>query len=362
MTQKKDQITGQRYWRSLDELADTPEFREFLHREFPENASEMTSGVDRRKFLVLMGASIGLAGLAGCRRPIEKILPASTLVDPIVPGEPSFYATIMNFAGQSQGLLVRSNDGRPTKIEGNPLHPASLGAANSYAQASILNLYDPDRTQSVKQGGQKKTWKDFTDFAGPHFTDLRTKQGEGLRILVESNSSPSLRELKDHILKTFPQAKWHTYDVISQDNVNNGAQLAFGQLVHAHYAFDRADVVVALDSDFLGNEPLAVANLKNYAKKRRTGTDIEYTGGHGADSGHPQSASLATHDSGQSEPGRTSPPRDHDTVQQADRSKLNPPATPQPSPTAHPAAPATSAASGAAASHQAASHEGAAQQ
>ena len=271
-----EQKTEKQYWRSLDQLSDTPEFRNFLHREFPEGASEFTSEVDRRKFLLLMAAGIGMAGLTACRRPIEKIIPAAgRLAEQIVPGAPQHYATTFNFGGQSQGLLVRSNDGRPTKVEGNPNHPASLGGTSGYAQASVLDLYDPDRSKNVTKSKVASKWEDFVAAATPVFAELKGKQGDGLRFLAESNSSPALRELKDYIAKTFPQAKWHTYDAISNENALSGAALAFGQPVHVHHAFDKADVILALDADFLGCDVSSTANIKNFAKKRRAGTDIE---------------------------------------------------------------------------------------
>ncbi|MBS1811048.1 MAG: TAT-variant-translocated molybdopterin oxidoreductase [Acidobacteria bacterium] len=285
------------YWRSLDQLSDAPEYRKFVEREFPEGASELNNEVDRRKFLILAAAGIGMAGLTACRRPIEKIIPAGGKVtEQLIPGVPQQYATIFNFGGQAQGLLVRSNDGRPTKIEGNPNHPASLGATSGYAQASILDLYDPDRSKSVKQGKENKSWDDFVKAATPLFAELKGKQGDGLRILAESSSSPALRELRTHITTAFPQAKWHTYDAISQDNALEGANLAFGQPVHAHYAFDRADVVLALDSDFLGSEIGSTANVKGFSKKRRTGTDVEASeGGHGAAAAHGEPKAEAEH-------------------------------------------------------------------
>ncbi len=283
-----EQKTEQQYWRSLDQLAGTPEYREFVEREFPVGASEMTSEVDRRKFLLLAAAGIGMAGLTACRRPIEKIIPAGGKVtEQLVPGVPQHYATIYNLGGQAQGLLVRSNDGRPTKVEGNPAHPASLGATSSYAQASILDLYDPDRSKSVKQGKDNKSWDDFVKAATPLLAELKGKQGEGLRFLAEANSSPALRELRNHIATTLPNAKWHTYDAVSNDNALAGANLAFGQPVHVHYAFDKADVVLALDSDFLGCDVDSTVNIKNFSKKRRTGTDIEAKdSGHGSAAAH----------------------------------------------------------------------------
>ncbi len=276
------------YWRSLEELDSTPEYRQFVEREFPVGASEMTSDVDRRKFLILAAAGIGMAGLTACRRPLEKIIPAGGKVtEQIMPGVPQHYATIYNLGGQAQGILVRSNDGRPTKIEGNPAHPASLGATSSYAQASILDLYDPDRSKSVKQGKDNKSWDDFVKTTTPLMAELKGKQGEGLRILAESNSSPALRELRNHIATAMPNAKWHTYDAVSPDNALAGASLAFGQPVHVHYALDKADVILALDSDFLGCDVDSTVNIKNFSKKRRTGTDIEAKdGGHGSTAPH----------------------------------------------------------------------------
>jgi molybdopterin-containing oxidoreductase family iron-sulfur binding subunit len=277
------------YWRSLDELNGTPEYRQFVEREFPVGASEMTSDVDRRKFLILAAAGISMAGLTACRRPVEKIIPAGgKTTEQLVPGVPQHYATIYNLGGQAQGLLVRSNDGRPTKVEGNPAHPASLGATSSYAQASILDLYDPDRSKSVKQGRDNKTWDDFVKAVTPLMAELKGKQGEGLRILAESNSSPALRELRNHIATAMPNAKWHTYDAVSNDNALAGTNLAFGQPLHAHYAFDRADVALTLDSDCLGCDLGSTVNVKNFSKKRRTGTDVE-----AKDSGHGDSHSAA---------------------------------------------------------------------
>lgn len=285
------------YWRSLDELSNAPEYRKFVEREFPEGASELTNDLDRRKFLLLAAAGIGMAGLTACRRPLEKVIPVGGKVtELLVPGVPEHYATIFNLGGQAQGLLVRSNDGRPTKIEGNPQHPASQGATSGYAQASILDLYDPDRSKSVTQNKQGKTWDDFVRTATPLFAELKGKQGDGLRILAASNSSPALRELRNHIATTFPQAKWHTYDAISQDNALAGANLAFGQPAHAHYAFDHAEVVLALDSDFLGSDLNSTANIKAFSKKRRNGSAIEASeGGHGAAAAHGEPKAEAEH-------------------------------------------------------------------
>src|SRR5579863_6105716 len=155
--------TGKKYWRSLNDLADTPAFREFVHREFPANASEMLDGNSRRTVLKLMAASFGLAGLTACRRPVEHIVPVINASDAenYAPGEPFFYSTVHSMGGHVTGLLVETHDGRPTKVEGNPDHPHSLGAATAFEQASVLEMYDPDRSQRVLQGGKETTWADF---------------------------------------------------------------------------------------------------------------------------------------------------------------------------------------------------------
>src|SRR5580700_4565771 len=154
-------ITGPKYWRSLDQLADTQSFREWVHREFPANASEMLDAKSRRTVLKLMAASFGLAGLTACRRPVQHVLPYSKGVEDFVPGQAYTYSTVMSLGGQATGLLVETHDGRPTKIEGNPDHPASLGAATALQQASVLSLYDPDRSARLLQGATESSWEKF---------------------------------------------------------------------------------------------------------------------------------------------------------------------------------------------------------
>src|ERR687891_1176118 len=144
------------YWRSLAQIEDRPEFRAALEREFPEGASELTDGVTRRDMMMLLGASMSLAGLAGCRRPVEEIVPFVNAPEEIVPGIPRYYATTMPFRRSAYGLIVESHEGRPTKIEGNPSHPSTVGGSSSLVQASVLGLYDPDRSPSVLQMGARK--------------------------------------------------------------------------------------------------------------------------------------------------------------------------------------------------------------
>src|SRR5919205_1575428 len=181
---------GREFWQSLEELAETEGFDELLHSEFPRHASEWDEGTDRRTFLKLMGASLALAGLAGCSyQPPETIVPYVRQPEGIVPGKALFFATAMPWTGGAAPLLVRSNMGRPTKVEGNDLHPASLGAADVFAQASILSLYDPDRSETIVNRGEMRT---YTSFLGEMLTALegqRGKQGAGLRFLTETVTS-----------------------------------------------------------------------------------------------------------------------------------------------------------------------------
>ena len=243
---------GREYWRSLEAVSETPEFKEFLHREFPQNASEWLDPVGRRGFLKLMGASLTLAGVTACtRQPAEAILPYVRQPEEIVPGKPLFYATAMPFAGMGMGLLVESHEGRPTKIEGNPDHPTSRGATDLFAQAAILNLYDPDRSQTITHLGEIRTFDAFVAALQDVIGVQQGSNGSGLRILSETVASPTLNAQIDELIGRLPQAKWVQWEPFGRHNVREGSRLAFGEYVDAQYAIERADVVLSLDADFL---------------------------------------------------------------------------------------------------------------
>src|SRR5512132_314986 len=232
---------GRLYWRSLGELADTPAFREYLHREFPEQASEWNDPKGRRQFLKLMSASLALAGVGACtKQPTEQIVPYVKQPEDIVPGRPLFFASAIPFSGIAQPVLVESHMGRPTKIEGNPEHPASLGATDAITQAAILGLYDPDRAKTVTGGGEVQAYGSFLGAISSAASRQKGKGGAGLRFLSGPVTSPSLAELIATVLAAFPQARWHQYDPIAREAVSD-----------AVYHFDKADVIVALDADFL---------------------------------------------------------------------------------------------------------------
>jgi MoCo/4Fe-4S cofactor protein with predicted Tat translocation signal len=224
-TQTPARPTGPELWRNLEEWADTPEFRERLEREFPDDLANWTDPVTRRQFFTLMGASFALAGLAGCSpRPASprKIYPYVTQPDRITLGVPLYFATTMPFGGVATGLLVKSQEGRPIKIEGNPTHPGSLGATDLYSQASILGLYDPDRSREVTHFGQSRTWEAALTEVRKQLSLQRKegKGGAGLRILTETTSSPTLINLMDELLgdANLQGARWVQYDPVGRDN------------------------------------------------------------------------------------------------------------------------------------------------
>jgi molybdopterin-containing oxidoreductase family iron-sulfur binding subunit len=259
-----------RFWRTRDELSGDAAFRERLHNEFPSEVEAITDETSRRAFMKLMGASIALAGLTACtRQPDEVIVPYVRQPEELIPGKPQFYATTMAVGGMVTGLLVESHEGRPTKIEGNPLHPESLGACDVFAQAAILGLYDPDRARTLSQLGEIRPWSAFLGAIRAAVAAQQPLQGSGIRILTETVSSPTLAAQIRELLARFPSAKWHQWDPAGLTNTRAGARLAFDDDVKPLYRLDRADVIVALDADFLGGGPGALAHARAFASRRR---------------------------------------------------------------------------------------------
>jgi molybdopterin-containing oxidoreductase family iron-sulfur binding subunit len=269
--EKLQQAGGPQYWRSLESVADTPEFQEFLHREFPSNASEWTDPVGRRSFLKLMSASMALAGVSACTvQPTELIVPYVRQPEETIPGKPQFFATAMALGGVATGLLVESHEGRPTKIEGNPDHPGSLGATDVFAQGSVLTLYDPDRSQSILQLGEIRPWAAFVTAMKSALQGQSSSKGAGLRILTETVSSPTLAAQIQQVLATYPDAKWIQWESMPRDHARAGARLAFGEPVEPQYDFTKADIVVSLDADFLASEgPASLRSTRQFASRRR---------------------------------------------------------------------------------------------
>jgi MoCo/4Fe-4S cofactor protein with predicted Tat translocation signal len=241
--------SGPTYWRSLEELAETEAFTEFLHREFPAQASEFTDPAGRRTFLKLMGASLALAGAAGCtRQPDEAIVPYVKAPEEIIPGKPLLFATAMTHGGFATPILVESHMGRPTKVEPNPEHPATRGGTDVFAQGSILDLYDPDRSQTIKLRGEIRPFTDFAAQMQGALNSQRAFGGAGFRLLTETITSPSLSAQITALLQTFPSAKWIQYDAVSRDAVRAGAKAVLGRDVETRYKLDQADVVLSRTS------------------------------------------------------------------------------------------------------------------
>jgi molybdopterin-containing oxidoreductase family iron-sulfur binding subunit len=250
--EKLSRAKGKRYWRSLEELAETEEFKEMLHREFPRHASEWGDGVSRRNFLQLMGASLALAGLSACtKQPEEHIVPYVRQPEEIVPGKPLYFATAMPLGSMTRPVLVKSDMGRPIKVDGNPDHPAGSMGSDVFTQGSILDLYDPDRSQTIVELGEVRTWGGFQGALQVPLNAQKAKQGAGLRFLTGDFTSPTLASQMRAVLKAFPQARWHVWEAVNHDNARAGAQMAFGQVVRPQYKIESADVILSLDADFL---------------------------------------------------------------------------------------------------------------
>lgn len=261
------------YWRSLEEIVESPATRQWLDHEFPPGAAEWPKDVDRRSFLKLMAASFALAGLNGCTKPIMKeIVPYVEQPSQVVLGQPLYFATAMPLSGFGTGILVKSREGRPIKADGNPKHPASLGGSNVWIQASLLDLYNPDRAQSVVRRGQPASWGRFLGQLNEALQLQESKHGAGLRILTGTATSPTLAAQLERLLQKLPDARWHQYEPINQDNVILGTQRAFGDYVAAHYRLDRAEVILSLDSDLLYTHPERLRYARLFSEQRRVVT------------------------------------------------------------------------------------------
>ena len=272
--------SGQRYWRCLEELADDPEFEALLRQQFPSQVTSWADVLDRRKFLTLMGASLALAGLTGCgvQPPAETIMPYVRSPERLTPGVPLFFATAATIGESTVGLLVESHEGRPTKIEGNPDHPASRGATDIFAQAEILNLYDPDRSQAILSSGEISTWGEAVTAIRAAINKQRDKQGDWL----------ALPDADGHLAHARPAVRCGPQD-ISLSSITSvrtsrercarrGAELAFGRHVNTVYHFDRADVILSLGADFLlppGNltaRPRILRSASSFRRRARCET------------------------------------------------------------------------------------------
>ena len=262
-----------RLWRSLAEYENDPQFQQYLKNEFgvPLGESEPTSA-ERRRFMQLMSASFALAGAAGCRWEEDKVLPMTRQPEGMIPGVPQFYNTAVELGGVGVPLRVRSYDGRPIKVDGNPDHIDSRGASRAYDQGSLLGMYDPDRSVAPAKfaGGTatESTWVEFKQFAMKHFAELRQSGGAGLAVLAESSSSKTRAFVQSRFQAAFPQAQWFEYEAVNRDNVRQGSQLAFGATYRTHFDLAKAQVVVTLDADPLSYGAEALGTAGGFASAR----------------------------------------------------------------------------------------------
>ncbi len=267
---KLDGKTGRRFWKNLDELAETPEFHELMKEEFPRQSTEWVDSVSRRGFMKVMGASLALAGLAGCtKQPDEAIYPYIRQPEDLVLGNAMYFATAYPFPTGAVPVLVKSEEFRPIKIDGNPEHPVSQGKSDIYTQATLLELYDPDRSQHVLHRGQAS---DFAAFQREFIAAAKKMQGgKGLYFLSETITSPTLAAQWKQVQAAFPQAKLVQYDPINRDSARAASKAAFGQYVDAQYRLEQADLILSLDADFLSGitHPGFLPMARGYALRHR---------------------------------------------------------------------------------------------
>jgi MoCo/4Fe-4S cofactor protein with predicted Tat translocation signal len=272
-----EDLTGKRYWRSLDELADTPKFRKWLEREFPAGAAEIElDGVSRRNFLRLMGASMALAGigLSGCRRPEAYVVPYTKSVEWLIPGKAVLYTTSMPGPLGGLPLIATTYEGRPTKLEGNPLVPSSNGGTDLFAQAVVLDLYDPDRARTFLFDGKESTAQDFDKYLAGVRKELESGKGEGIGILLDEQLSPTRDRMLRSLQEQFPQIKFYSYEPVSSEERNSAIASLFGPDVAIKPAFANADIIVSLDCDFLGTEQ-TLPGTREFSNRRRVNGSVD---------------------------------------------------------------------------------------
>ncbi len=261
---------GPEFWRSLEEMTEKPGFKQAVTDEFPQTEAFWKKPVERRDFLKVMGSMIMLAGLTACgRQPLEKIVPYVKGPEDVIPGRPLYFATAMPFSGGARPLLAESHMGRPTRLEGNPQHPASTGAADVFSQASILSLTDPDRSRVVLSKNMNSGWRAF--LADWNSTGMRIPEytGNDFGILVDELLSPTLAGQLDQVLERYPDARLYHSDTLGRQSVHEGIKYACGAESDVRYDLSKAKVIAALDSDFLTNEPGSLIYARDFTGKRR---------------------------------------------------------------------------------------------
>ncbi len=269
---KLDGKTGRRFWKNLDELAETPAFHELMKEEFPRQAGagEWVDAVSRRGFLKVMGASLALAGLAGCtKQPDEPIFPYIKQPEDLILGKAMYFATAYPFPTGAIPVLIKSDSFRPIKVDGNPEHPMSKGKSDAFTQATLLDLYDPDRSQHVLHRGEVSSWGEFQQAFST--AAKKTSGGQGIYFLSETITSPTLAAQWKQVQAAYPQAKLVQWEPVNQDSSRAASKAAFGSYTDAQYKLEEADVILSLDADFLGGiaHPGFLPLAAGYAERHR---------------------------------------------------------------------------------------------
>jgi molybdopterin-containing oxidoreductase family iron-sulfur binding subunit len=265
-----------KYWRSLEERNGQPN-PAWEGREFAEGAADAPEGETRRDFLKLLGGTAALAGIAGCANPPDKVLPYAKQPVEIIPGNPLHYATTFSRDGFARGMVVAAREGRPIKVEGNAEHPDSLGAADTYDQAQIWHLYDPQRAKLIREGSKTRAWARFVAEMAARSAEWKKDGGAKLRFLVEPSGSPVEADLRKQIQSQYPNARFYAWSPLNQDGVYGGTQVAFGRALEVRYDFKPARTILALDSDFLAQGAGHVRYQREWAEHRAPENELNRT-------------------------------------------------------------------------------------
>ncbi len=248
------------YWKSLKDISSEEDYNRFLKQS--DHIED--NGLSRRNFLSLIAASVALAGLEGCKKPVQKIIPYVEAEIGTIPGIPKYYASTIPWKNNALGVVIENHDERPVKVEGNENHPSTLGKSNAFSQASTLEMYDPDRARGVKYNGKKVDWSDYLKFA----KNINSTKGEGLAVLMQESSSPTINSIKEDFKKSFPRAKWAVYESVNNENLYDGIKKAFSKKLQPIYRLENAQVIVSIGSDFLGIDDNNIYNTRKFAQNR----------------------------------------------------------------------------------------------
>ena len=258
LDKKNNQEFG--YWKSLKDISSEEDYNRFLK----QSEHNVDNGLSRRNFLSLIAASVALAGLEGCKKPVQKIIPYVEAEIGTIPGIPKYYASTLPFKNNALGVVIENHDERPVKVEGNEKHPATMGKSNSFAQASTLEMYDPDRARGIKYKGNKVDWSEYLKFA----KSLNKTDGKGLAVLMQESSSPTIKSIKEDFKKNLPNANWVVYESINNENLYDGIEKAFSKRLQPLYRLENAQIIVSLGSDFLGVDDNNIYHTRKFAQNR----------------------------------------------------------------------------------------------